>query len=92
LDQTAKELGYKTVGEQTIVHLLFGGARTKPQNHQACRIYLEHSNGLYKCNFIAFRQEVICHCTPKSSRGRMCLEKVKYNCPITKKEMNLSQY
>jgi len=50
-----------------MVHLLFGGTRTKPQNHQACRIYLDHPNGSYKCNFIAFRQEVICHSTPKSS-------------------------
>jgi len=67
LNRAARELDYETVGEQTMVHLLFGGARTKPQNHQACRIYLEHPNGSYKCNLIAFRQEVICHNTPKSS-------------------------
>ncbi|XP_018403171.1 PREDICTED: uncharacterized protein LOC108780081 [Cyphomyrmex costatus] len=48
-----------------MVHLLFGGA--KPQNHKACRIYLEHLDGSYKCDFIVFQQEVICHSTPKSN-------------------------
>ncbi|KYN07072.1 hypothetical protein ALC62_01968 [Cyphomyrmex costatus] len=67
LNRAAEELDYKTVGEQTMVHLLFGGARTKPQNRKACRIYLEHLDGSYKCDFIVFQQEVICHSTPKSN-------------------------
>lgn len=67
LGQAAKELGFENAGEQTMVHLLFGGVKTKPQKHKACRIYVDHLDGSYKCNFIAFQQDVICHNVPKAN-------------------------
>lgn len=69
LGQTAEELGYNAVGEQTMVHLLFGGVKTKPQSHKACRVFVDHIDGSYKCNFIAFQQDVICHNIPKTNYG-----------------------
>ncbi|XP_011858115.1 PREDICTED: uncharacterized protein LOC105555693, partial [Vollenhovia emeryi] len=65
LSRVADELGYDVVGEQTMVHLLFGGGKTTPQKHRACRVHVDHPNGEYKCNFIAFQENVICHDTPK---------------------------
>lgn len=55
LGRTAEELGYKTESEQTMVHLLFGGAKTKPLKHKAYRICVDHLQGSYKCNFVAFQ-------------------------------------
>ncbi|XP_025154441.1 uncharacterized protein LOC112588490 [Harpegnathos saltator] len=67
LGQVAEELGYDIVGEQTMVHLLFGGIKTKPQNHKACRVYVDCLDGSYQCNFIAFKEEVICRNPPKTN-------------------------
>lgn len=65
----AKNLGYETIGEQTIIHLLFGGAKTKPQRHKACRIYIGNVHGTYACDFIALQQETICQNIPSTSNG-----------------------
>ncbi|XP_025155125.1 uncharacterized protein LOC112588673 [Harpegnathos saltator] len=67
LGQVAEELGYDIVGEQTMVHLLFGGIKTKPQNHKACWVYVDCLDGSYQCNFIAFKEEVICRNPPKTN-------------------------
>lgn len=69
LDRIADNLGYETVSEQTMVHLLFGGSKTKPQDHKAYRIHVSDLQETYKCNFIIFSEDVICHETPKMSNG-----------------------
>lgn len=69
LIHTAEEVGYPAESEQTMVHLLFGVVKTKPQNHKACRIYMNHLNGSYKCAFIVFQQDVICHSVPKMNNS-----------------------
>ena len=53
LEKIARELGYETESEQTMVHLLFGGTKTKPQRHKTCRIYIGNLDGTYKCDFVA---------------------------------------
>jgi len=47
-----------------MIHLLFGGAKTEPQNRKACLIYVNSLDGSYKSNFIAFLEDVICQDIP----------------------------
>lgn len=65
LGKTAESLGYETLDEQTMVHLLFGGTETKPQNHKACRIYVDSLDGKYRCNFVAFQENIIYDDAPR---------------------------
>ncbi|XP_018402106.1 PREDICTED: uncharacterized protein LOC108779233 [Cyphomyrmex costatus] len=58
LEGITKTLGYEVVGEQTMIHLLFGGSKTKPQRHKACRIYVTNLDGTYKCDFVALQQSM----------------------------------
>ncbi|XP_024892962.1 uncharacterized protein LOC112468145 [Temnothorax curvispinosus] len=60
LDRTAKELDCEEIGQYNIVHLLFGGVKTKPQQHKGYRIRLSSLDGSYACNFEALGQETIC--------------------------------
>ena len=64
LEKVARELGYETESEQTMVHLLFGGTKTKPQRHKTCRIYIGNLDGTYKCDFVALQQNIICQDAP----------------------------
>ncbi|XP_011060729.1 PREDICTED: uncharacterized protein LOC105149775 [Acromyrmex echinatior] len=47
-----------------MVHLLFGGTKTKPQRHKTCRIYIGNLDGTYKCDFVALQQNIICQNAP----------------------------
>ena len=69
LSRTAKELGYKEVGKQNIIHLLFGGEKTEPQEHKGYCIRLSSLNDSYACNFVALDQETICHSISGITRG-----------------------
>lgn len=69
LSKTADELGFETVGQQTMVHLLFGGAKTKPRDHRAFQIFISNLDYSYTCNFVAFEQDVICHSVPEQVYG-----------------------
>jgi len=69
LENVARGLGYETIGEKKIMHLLFGGTKTKPRKHKECRIHIGNLEGTYKCDFIALQQEVICQDIPQVSSG-----------------------
>ncbi|XP_077263731.1 uncharacterized protein LOC143898261 [Temnothorax americanus] len=62
----AKELDCEEIGQYNIVHLLFGGVKTKPQQHKGYRIRLSSLDGSYACNFVALGQETICQDIPAS--------------------------
>lgn len=70
LEKVAKNLGYEIESEQTMIHLLFGGAKTKPQKHKACRIYIGNVDGTYRCDFIALQQDIICSGTSSINSNR----------------------
>ncbi|XP_012232191.2 uncharacterized protein [Linepithema humile] len=67
LEKVIKNLGYETVSEQTMIHLLFEGAKTKPQKHKTCRIYVGNLDGTYTCDFVALEQDIICQDIPSVS-------------------------
>ncbi|XP_071652824.1 uncharacterized protein [Temnothorax longispinosus] len=69
LDRTAKKLDCEEIGQYNIVHLLFGGVKTKPQQHKGYRIRLSSLDGSYACNFVALGQETICQDIPGIRRG-----------------------
>ncbi|XP_011068817.1 PREDICTED: uncharacterized protein LOC105154792 [Acromyrmex echinatior] len=64
LEKVARELGYEIESEQTMIHLLFRGTKTKPQRHKTCRIYIGNLDGTYKCDFVALQQNIICQDAP----------------------------
>lgn len=51
LGKIAEDLEYETVGEQTMIHLLFGGGKSKPQKHKAYRICVCNLEETYRCYF-----------------------------------------
>ena len=69
LKRLARDLGYEAEGEQTMVHLLFGGTKTKPQKHKSYRIHIGNLEGTYKCDFIALQQDTICQDVPNIGTG-----------------------
>jgi len=69
LKRLARDLGYEAEGEQTMVHLLFGGTKTKPQKHKSYRIHIDNLEGTYKCDFIALQQDTICQDVPNIGTG-----------------------
>jgi len=58
-----------TIGEKKIMHLLFGGTKTKPRRHKECRIHIGNLEGTYKCDFIALQQKIICQDIPQVGSG-----------------------
>ncbi|XP_011707938.1 PREDICTED: uncharacterized protein LOC105462784 [Wasmannia auropunctata] len=69
LDSYAKELGFEVVGEQQVVHMLFGGTKSKPQLHKGYRIAVQSLDNSYSCNFVALSQNIICQNVPSVNKG-----------------------
>ncbi|XP_071653126.1 uncharacterized protein [Temnothorax longispinosus] len=69
LDSHAEELGFEIVGEQEIVHMLFGGSKTKPQSHKGYRIHIQSLDGSFSCNFVALNHRIICQNVPSIGKG-----------------------
>ncbi|KAF2886493.1 hypothetical protein ILUMI_19680 [Ignelater luminosus] len=77
--QAAEEMEYQLHCENRVVHLLFGGTSTKPQNHRGYLIHLKSLDREYACNFMAFNQDIICHGIPSINNGPL----VKRNIILT---------
>ncbi|KYQ52444.1 hypothetical protein ALC60_08432 [Trachymyrmex zeteki] len=60
LGHVVKQLDFKQLGTQTMMHLLFGGTKTAPQEHKCYRVNLRSLDDTYACNFVAFHQDAIC--------------------------------
>lgn len=61
LKHHTKELDFEIIGEQEIVHMLFGGSRMKPQTHKGYRISVGSLDNSYSCNFVVLNQKEIRH-------------------------------
>ncbi|XP_011688448.1 PREDICTED: uncharacterized protein LOC105450352 [Wasmannia auropunctata] len=68
-DRVAKKLRYEPVGKRTMVHLLFGGEQTRPQEHQCYNVHLRSLDGSYNCKFLVYQQDTICQSISTVSRG-----------------------
>lgn len=81
--QVAEEMKYQLNCENQIVHLLFGGTRTKPQDHKGYLIHLKNLDNEYACNFLAFDQDIICHGISSIHNGLWIQELLKRNIILT---------
>ena len=61
-----------------MVHLLFGGTKTKPQRFKIYRIYISNLNGTNKCDFVALQQDIIYQDTVRSMVHGIYLRKKIY--------------
>lgn len=76
LDKYAEEMDFDIVGEQTVVHMLFGGSKSKPQAHKGYQVSIKSLDDSYFCNFVALDQNVICENIP-SIRGGPWLQELR---------------
>lgn len=65
----AKEMGFKVVGKQEVVHMLFDGSKSKPQVHKGYQISVKNLDDSYTCNFVALSQKEMCQYVPSLSKG-----------------------
>lgn len=69
LGKAVDEHGFDSVGQQKLVHLFFGGSKTGSSEHEAYRIYVNSMDNSYACDFVALREDVICHSIPTQHYG-----------------------
>ncbi|XP_025831568.1 uncharacterized protein LOC112904800 [Agrilus planipennis] len=55
-----EKLGYQSVGEQRLSHMLFGGGQSEVVAHKEYRVRMQSLESDFACNFVALDQEVIC--------------------------------
>ncbi|XP_037049621.1 uncharacterized protein LOC119083915 [Bradysia coprophila] len=60
LKRVIKELGLEKLGQETLIHELFGGHQLKETVHGRYRILAENLDGSYACKFDVLEQERIC--------------------------------
>jgi len=60
---------YKRIGEEELIHGLFGGEMTRPRRHLRYRIRLQSLYNEYTCNFEALDEEEICSRVPALTSG-----------------------
>ncbi|UYV79994.1 hypothetical protein LAZ67_18001351 [Cordylochernes scorpioides] len=66
LEQTASEVGLTMLGKKKVVHLLFGGVKSRPQQHKRYRIYISDVDSKYNCNFEVQDCSTICSAMPSA--------------------------
>lgn len=88
LSSIAEKLGCEIVGEQTMVHLLFGGIKTKPRNQKASRVNVHNLDGSYEYNFIALQEDIICLDIPSTCSGPWTEELARNNIKLSDTEEN----
>ena len=54
------DLGYESVGTKTMVHVLFGGAISREQNHSLYKMKVHSLDGKSVCEIPVSDQAVIC--------------------------------
>jgi hypothetical protein len=60
----ARSMKYAPIGEEELIHGLFGGETTKPRHHFCYKIRLRSLDNKYACNFEALDEENICSRVP----------------------------
>ncbi|UYV64909.1 hypothetical protein LAZ67_3002387 [Cordylochernes scorpioides] len=66
LEQTGSEVGLTMLGKKEVVHLLFGGVKSRPQQHKRYRIYISDVDSKYNCNFEVQDCSTICSAMPSA--------------------------
>lgn len=73
----ASLLDYEPVAKQTIVHGLFGGTRSNPENHTVYKVRVASATTDYRCNFEALDKDIICEQLPVIDRSRPWVKELK---------------
>ena len=60
----AKDLCYESIGKQEITHSLFGGIKSKSEEHDVYLMCAKNLNDTYRCNFKVMSQKTICDTVP----------------------------
>ena len=55
----AKDLCYESIGKQEITHSLFGGIKSKSEEHDVYLMHAKDLNDTYRCNFKVISQKTI---------------------------------
>ncbi|UYV82773.1 hypothetical protein LAZ67_22000808 [Cordylochernes scorpioides] len=74
LEQTASEVGLTMLGKKEVVHLLFGGVKSRPQQHKRYRIYISDVDSKYNCNFEVQDCSTICSAMPSAQPAEWMTE------------------
>ncbi|UYV77367.1 hypothetical protein LAZ67_15000707, partial [Cordylochernes scorpioides] len=74
LEQTASEVGLTKLGKKEVVHLLFGGVKSRPQQHKRYRIYISDVDSKYNCNFEVQDCSTICSAMPSAQPAKWMTE------------------
>lgn len=88
LEHHAKKMGFEIVGEQEVIHMLFGGSKSKPQVHKGYQIFVKSLDESYSCSFVALSQKEICQYVPSLSKGPWLQELQQEGIRLTTQEMN----
>jgi len=57
------------MGEEELIHALFGGEKMRPRHHLCYKIHLQRLDNKYACNFEALNEEEICSHVPVLQPG-----------------------
>jgi hypothetical protein len=71
---TARSMKYAPIGEEELIHGLFGGEMTKPRHHFCYKVRLRSLDNKYACNFEALDEENICSRVPALHAGTWLTE------------------
>ncbi|UYV65698.1 hypothetical protein LAZ67_3005173, partial [Cordylochernes scorpioides] len=74
LEQTASEVGLTMLGKKEVVHLLFGGVKSRPQQHKRYRIYISDVDSKYNYNFEVQDCSKICSAMPSAQPAEWMTE------------------
>lgn len=69
VNELAEKLNYNPVGQQDMVHLLFGGSKSNVATHQQFKVRVGNLEGTYWCNFDVLGEKVICADVPCCKKG-----------------------
>jgi hypothetical protein len=59
LKETVTDLGYQSVGSETMSHVLFGGAKSREQNHSLYKTKVHSLDGKFVCEIPLSNQAII---------------------------------
>lgn len=74
---TARCMGYEPIGDETLIHGLFGGKVTNPKPHLCYKVRLKSLDEKYACNFEALDEENICSHVPVIQPGPWLTETIE---------------
>ncbi|XP_054265924.1 uncharacterized protein LOC128988558 [Macrosteles quadrilineatus] len=83
LKDLAEKMNYESLGEETIIHSLFGNVKSGEVIHNRHRVFLTSQDYSYNCNFEVLSQTTICGEIPPVTEGPWIQELLEKNVSLT---------